>query len=136
MLRLTFPLLLCCTSYNLPPASLSLLNVHLSKKKLSKQECEHLTKWLRKAVSGLELVYFNPNAVTLIPKSKLENFIIQQRLKLGTLDTLNESLISQHAPNIPASLNGQSPVFLASFALSYFDSKAEEAGLIMPPTSP
>lgn len=136
VLRFTFPLLLCCTSYNLPPASLSLLSVHLSKKKLSKQECEHLTKWLRKAVSGLELVYFNPNAVTLIPKSKLKNFIIQQRFKLGTLDTLNESLISQHAPNIPASLNGQSPVFPASFALSYFDSKAEEAGLIMPPTSP
>ena len=81
-------------------------------------------------------MYFDPNIVTLIPKSKLEHFIIQQRLKPGTSDTLNESLMSQHAPNVPASFNGQSPVFLASFAPSYSDSMVEEVDLIMPPTSP
>ena len=106
------------------------------KRKVSKQECKHLAKWLRKAVSRLESVYFDPNIVTLIPKSKLEHFIIQQRLKRGTSDTINESLISQHAPNILASLNGQSPVFFASFAPSYSDSTTEEVGLIIPPTLP
>ena len=106
------------------------------KKKVTKQECEHLAKRLRKAVLRLESVYFDPNTMTLIPKSKLEHFIIQQRLKPGTSNTLNESLISQHAPNVPASFNGQSPIFPASFAPSYSDSMVEEAGLIMPPTSP
>ena len=106
------------------------------KKKATKQECEHLAKQLKKAILGLEPVYFDPNTMTLIPKSKLEHFIIQQRLKPGTSNTLNESLISQHAPNVPTSFNGQSPVFPASFAPSYSDSMVKEAGLIMPPTSP
>ncbi|KAK9990863.1 hypothetical protein SO802_025848 [Lithocarpus litseifolius] len=108
------------------------------KRKVSKQEFELLTKRLRKAVAGPEPVYFDPNTVNLIPQSQLEHFIIQHG-HLGTTfahnkfdNSDNSSNVSSNNPISPSSIPNLSPSAIS--IISNF--MAEEAGLIMPPTSP
>lgn len=95
---------------------------HTQKKKLSKSEIEHFSKRLRKVVEGLELVYFDPDSVTFILRSRLEYFILDERNKPINHD---ESFSFNNHSSISDSVCDSTSVAMA-----------EEAGLIMPPTSP
>ncbi|KAL0012938.1 hypothetical protein SO802_000007 [Lithocarpus litseifolius] len=68
------------------PSSLPYLNFPHSptfptnplKRKVTKQEVEKFAKKLRKDVTGLEPIYFDPETVTIIPRSRLEHFFLRQ----------------------------------------------------------
>ena len=87
-------------------------------------ELEQFSKRLKKAVEGPEPVYFDPATVSFIPESRLELFILEDRRKTEN----HGELYSTPHPSF-CSVGNVSENFSS-------DNMAEEAGLIMPPTSP
>ena len=101
------------------------------KRKVPKTEVESFTKKLRNVVEGAEPVYFDPITVSFIPRSKLESFILEERKKF---ENHGESQFNPHLLCFPLVLD--TAISTLVFAFFSSDSMAEEAGLIMPPTSP
>nr|POE88627.1 hypothetical protein CFP56_61541 [Quercus suber] len=109
----------------------------VSKRKISKEELSTFTKRLKIASNASEPVFFDPVTTTLIPKSKIESFILEEEHK-------------SHSPFIPKvhgePLKGKartpnlskSVVPLTSVEVAHTLSvhTAEEAGLTMPPPLP
>ena len=73
-------------------------------------------------MEGPEPVYFDPESATFIPRSSLEYFILKERNKT---DCHDESFSFTNISSISNSVCDSNVV-----------SMVEEAGLIMPPTSP
>ena len=117
----TFPLP-HITTVNPPPSPQPQPNV--LKRKVARPELDLFSKRLRKAVEGPEPVYFDPDTLSFIPESRLESFILEERRK-------TENHGEFHSAFYPSSCS-------AGTALENVSSvtMAEEAGLIMPPTSP
>ena len=82
---------------------------------------DHLSKRLRTAVKGSELIYFDPSSASLIPSSNLESFLLEER---NDTENHGELLLK---PILPFISMDSYCVFSNSVNM------AEEAGLIMPP---
>ena len=100
------------------------------KRKVPRTEENLFTKRLRQAVEGTEPVYFDPTTVSFIPRSELESFILANK----ELENHGESQSTPHLSSFPlvhdtVCSNSVSTLFSSDYT-------AEEAGLIMPPTSP
>ena len=94
------------------------------KRKLPRPSFDLLSKRLRKAVIASEPVCFDPGTVTLIPRSSLEDFIMEERKKAENHGEL-------HPDPYPYSIP-----MVSNYICSNAFSTAKEVGLIMPPTSP
>ena len=106
------------------------------KRKVTKQEVEQIAKRLRKAVTGSEPIYFDPETATIIPRSRIEHFILRQGHNPGNSEYYSEHAPINVVPDCPAPTSPHThSTFENDFSL-ISSSMAEEAGLNMPPTSP
>ena len=96
------------------------------KRKITEEENVNFAKRLRMAASGPKPVFFDPDTVSLITQSRLEQFILQERQKSEDEGNARKYFSYLHShPCIPNYDNSCSTTIVA-----------KEAGLIMPPPSP
>ena len=74
-------------------------------------------------------LYFDPNTINLIPQSKLEQYILNERY-----DPICSNSLVHHDEYLSLASPISTPVIANDISIS--TSVAEEAGLIMPPMSP
>ena len=93
------------------------------KRKGINDELATFAKRLRKATTGPESIYFDPDTATLIPQSRLGSFILQESQKAED-KARSSKCFSQWHP-----FTNSAP----SSDCESFPTMAEEAGLTMPP---
>nr|POF00521.1 hypothetical protein CFP56_40350 [Quercus suber] len=116
---------------SLPPATINSRTPNKTNSMGPPKRRAHGHLRLRQAVEGTELVYFDPNTVSFIPRSKLEYFMLENSKKS---ENHGESQSIPHLSSFPLVHDTVISTSVSTFFSS--DSIAEEAGLIMPRTWP
>nr|POF21456.1 hypothetical protein CFP56_18499 [Quercus suber] len=113
-------------------------NTLLSKRKATPQDLEEFSKRVKLVIHAPEAKFFDPKPVTVIPKSRVEHFILEERQNLhdnshrdvqGEYTESSSYNETQDNGSCHVSLNVVSSLFVPT-------SMAEEASLIKPPTFP